>query len=184
MLLICCVYWCGGIERWSIYYVLLLHLEGFSNWEIWELALISLLSSPIHRVRPFKYCPAHMHSWPALLTIWTESLLSQSQISPSVHLHILKWLRPHHGSWFIPCFSIYPGWARPWLLGAPSPLLPSPCWSCIASLSLGLLTFPPHPVKQQAPFTLLWCHLHQLLCLCIFIGCTLCMLETVEFRLK
>lgn len=36
----------------------LLHLEGFINW---ELALVSLLSSQIQRAGP-RYCPACMHA--------------------------------------------------------------------------------------------------------------------------
>lgn len=54
----------------------------------------------------------------------------------------------------------------------------------MARVSLGPLTFPPHPVKSQARFTLLWYRLHQLLCLCIFMGSVLRPLETVEFGLK
>lgn len=63
---------------------------------------------------------------PPLLTIWTEILLSQSQISPSVSLHILKWLRLHHGNWFIQCFSIYPGWTLTAGSSHPSLFLCSP----------------------------------------------------------
>lgn len=75
-------------------------------------------------------------------------------------------------------FTVLDGSSSDWReLSSPPSIL-----THIVTLSLGPLTFPPRPAKQQAPFTLLWCQIHQLLCLCIFIAGTLYALVAVECK--